>query len=69
MENRRIRQLKDHYYQLVKESKTTDHKNPVNFQERKRLRNVSPHFFQQSKATTSNWRERGEGAKMSNGTK
>jgi hypothetical protein len=40
MENRRIRQLKVHYYQLVKESK----------------------------ATTSNWRARGEGAKISNST-
>jgi hypothetical protein len=41
MENRRIRPLKGHYYQLVKKSKTSDHKNPVNFQERKRLCNVT----------------------------
>jgi len=69
MENRRIRQPKDHYYHLVKESKPPVHRNPVNLQERKRPCNVLPHSkVQQPRATTSNWRARGESAKMSNGT-
>jgi hypothetical protein len=69
MENRRVRQLKNHYYHLLKESKPPDHRDPVNFQERNRPCNVLPHSkVQQPRATTSNWRAHGESAKMSNGT-
>jgi len=69
MENKPIRQLKDQYYRLMKKSKPPDHRDPVNFEGRKRPCNVLPHSnVQQPRATTSNWREPGESAKTSNGT-
>jgi len=69
VENGWIRQLKDQYHQLVKKSKPPDHTDPVNFQGSQRPYNVLPHSnVQQPRATTSNWIERGESAKNSNGT-
>jgi hypothetical protein len=68
MENRRIRQLKDQYYHFVKRSNPPDHRDSVNFQGRKPPCNELPHSCQKPRATTNNWRARGEGDKISNGT-
>ena len=69
MENRWITQLKVRYQYLVNRSNAPDYRYPENFQERKHPFNVVPHCnVQQPRAATSNWKERGESAKTSDGT-
>ena len=69
MERRLERQLEDQYHHFVKKCEQLSHRDPVNSQGGKQPCNVLPHLnVQQPRASTSNWRARGESAKTSNGT-
>ena len=64
-----VRQLTDQYHYFLKICEQLSNKHPPNSQGEKQPCNELPHSnVQQPIATTSNWRARGEGSKISNGT-